>query len=571
MNLYKNAGIFIIAGLCCCACDFTDPEEYTFRSADQIKSNMNYLPPLRAAAYVNLPQGYNTIGRSWLAAACDEAEEITVSEQIQNFNIGNWNLYTNPDNTWSTNYAGIRNANNFTQLTNDVTWEEFRLSNPTAYADRVYRTKMWRNEMFFLRAFYYFELVKRYAGVPLVTEKLDVNKDADMIIKMNRASFSECIQYITDQCDTAANKLVVTQLLADAGAPTKGAALALKARTLLYAASDLFNKSGNNDPVLGYTDNNRQQRWIKAAEAAWEVIKMAPATYQLNSSYPALFTLGSAQSREVIFERRMGLLNTFEAANYSIGFNGGGTGTCPTQNLVDAYEMKSDGYSFDWNDPNQKANPYTDRDPRLAMTVVTNNTTFNGRVIEIWEGGKDGNPIYKTSKTGYYLKKYVIPGLDLTKDEQSYHQWIYFRLAEMYLNYAEAMNEAYGPDYTDGTLTMSARDAVNMVRNRSDVKMPEFPVGMMPDEFRTKLRNERRVELAFEDHRYWDVRRWNLGASVIGGTINGVKVAKVNDTEFNYTPFVVETRVFEPKMDLYPIPADEIIKSGGNIKQNPNW
>ena len=128
-------------------------------------------------------------------------------------------------------------------MTDTITWKEFQLSNPTGYADRVYRTKMWRNEMYFLRAYFYFELIKRYGGVPLVKEKLDVKGKLDSIIGLKRNSFAECVDYIVDQCDTAAKYLNVTQVAADYGSPTKGAALALKARTLLYASSDLFNKT----------------------------------------------------------------------------------------------------------------------------------------------------------------------------------------------------------------------------------------------------------------------------------------------------------------------------------------
>lgn len=570
MNNLKNTAVVLLLCVLLSSCDFIKPEEFTLRSADQISGNMTYLPSLRVAPYSFLPSGYNTIGNSWLASACDEAEEVKETESIQNFNFGNWNQYSNPDNVWSKNYQGIRKANDFTQLTDTLTWSDFKLSNPTEYSKRVYNINMWRREMYFLRGFFYFELIKRYGGVPLVKEKLDVQGKLDSIKGLKRNSFAECVDYIVDQCDTAAKYLLVTQASADYGTPTKGAALALKARTLLYAASDLYNKSGNTNPALGYTDANRQQRWVKAAEASKAVLDMAPATYVLNSSYPNLFLLGSAFNKEVIFERRMGSLNSFEAANYSIGFNGGNTGTCPTQNLVDAYEMKSDGSAFDWSNPIQAADPYANRDPRLAMTVLANNATFNGRKIEPWEGGKDGLPLTRASKTGYYLRKYVVENLDLTKSQVSYHQWICFRLAEMYLNYAEAMNEAFGPD-DKSTYTLAAREAVNMVRARTGVAMPAIPIGLTKDQFRTRLRNERRVELAFEDHRYWDVRRWGIGASAIGGTVKGVKVTKVTDTQFAYLPFPVETRTYKPQMDLYPIPQEEVVKSNGNITQNPGW
>ncbi|MCK9412542.1 MAG: RagB/SusD family nutrient uptake outer membrane protein [Prolixibacteraceae bacterium] len=568
MKYFKNIGAVLVLGILFSQCKFIDPEEFTLRSADQVKRNFANLGALRVAPFSHLPTGYNTIGNSWLASASDEAEEVLVTESIQNFNIGNWNQYSNPDNVWAKNYQGIRKANDFSQMADTITWYEWKLSNPTAYNDRVFRTNLWKNEMFFLRGFFYFELIKRYGGVPLIKEKLNMAR-LDSIASIKRSSFSDCVEYIVTQCDTAAKNLPVTQVAADYGEITKGAALALKARTLLYAASDLFNKSGNSNPVLGYTDGNRQQRWIRAAEACKAVLDMAPSTYALHTNYGALFLLGSAFNKEVIFECRRGALNSFEAANYSIGFNGGRTGTCPSQNLVDAYEMK-DGTAFSWSNPAQAADPYLNRDPRLALTVVLNNATFNGRKIELWEGGKDGLPLDRASKTGYYLSKYVVQNLDLTKNQTSYHQWLNFRLAEMYLNYAEAMNEAFGPD-NKSIYTLTAREAVNLVRARAGVVMPAFPLGMAADQFRTRLRNERRVELAFEDHRYWDVRRWGIGSSVLGGDIKGVKIAMVDPTHFTYTPYLIETRTYNSKMDLYPIPEDEVVKSKGNLAQNPGW
>jgi len=581
MKFIKTLSIVLLVSTLFAACEYIKPEEFTLLSIDRVYGNMAYLANARVAPYSYLPSGYNTIGNSWLASASDEAEEIYPFESIQNLNSGVWNQYSNPDNAWSRNYQGIRAANDFTQMTDTVSWYQYKLSDPGEYTTRVNNTKKWRNEMYFLRGYFYFELIKRYGGVPLIKTKLNPNADLDAIKKLKRNGFGTCVEYIVSQCDTAAKYLAVTQAAAYYGNPTKGSALALKARTLLYAASDLFNKAGNSDTLLGYTDANWQMRWDRAAKACKAVLDMSPVTYKLHTDYKALFLLGSGTNAEIIFERRVGVQNSFEKANYSVGFNGGNTGTCPSQNLVDAYEMKTDGSTFDWSNPAHSANPYANRDPRLALTVVLNNSNFaaNGatRPIELWEGGKDGLPLDRASKTGYYLKKYVVENLDLTKNQTTYHQWIAFRLAEVYLNYAEAMNEAYGPDAKpaslDGkvTYTLSAREAVNLVRARTGVAMPPFPLGMTKEAFRTRLRNERKVELAFEDHRYWDVRRWAIGTTAIGGEIKGVKITKVDATNFTYAPYVIEQRTFIPKMDLYPIPQEEVVKSNGNIVQNPGW
>jgi hypothetical protein len=286
-----------------------------------------------------------------------------------------------------------------------------------------------------------------------------------------------------------------------------------------------------------------------------------------------LFLLGSTKSNEVIFERRYPTSNTFEKQNTAIGFSQGQTGTCPTGNLADAYEMKS-GADFDWGDATAAANPYANRDPRLAKTIVVNNATFGKTkaTVELWQGGLNGRPRDRASKTGYYLRKYMNEDLDLQLNETSTKQWVFFRLAEIYLNYAEAMNEAYGPMLTGtGTLNITALDAVNAVRTRAAVKLSPITAGINQLALREKIRRERRVELAFEGHRYWDARRWMIADKAIGGAIRSVNITKNDDGTFTYAPGTVETRVWNDKLYFYPIPQSEVSKSNGAIVQNAGW
>jgi hypothetical protein len=204
------------------------------------------------------------------------------------------------------------------------------------------------------------------------------------------------------------------------------------------------------------------------------------------------------------------------------------------------------------------------------MTVIVNNSIWKATNVQLWQGGLNGKPIFHASKTGYYLKKYVDESLNLTTGLTSPKQWIYFRLSEIYLNYSEAMNEAFGPATSD-TLKISALQAINSVRTRAGVVMPALLGTITKEVLREKIRNERRIELAFEDHRYWDVRRWKIAESTLGGTIRGVNVLKENSGIFTYSPFEVEKRAFDSKMYLYPIPQSEIVKGGGNMLQNPGW
>jgi starch-binding outer membrane protein, SusD/RagB family len=554
-------------------CSYLEPEALSLTSRLDVINNFSNLTRLRNNMFTSLPEGYNSIGNAWRAAAVDEAEEVNETEAVQDFNTGNWNIYSNPDDSWARNYQGIRKTFDFSDATDTITFEAYRIPDPVTYTARVSNLKMWRAEAQFLRAFYYFELLKRYGGIPVVDHKISIFNETAYLSTVKRNSFDECVKYIIALCDSASQNLplkLADIANADWGRPTVGAALALKARTLTYAASDLFNRPSNTNPLVGYTDNNRTARWRAAALANKAVLDLMPlAPYSFQSTYSALFQLKTVRSNEVIFEKRYPASNTWEALNYPIGYQTGRSGTGPSQNLVDAYEMKT-GIPFNWNNPVHAADPYANRDPRFLMTVIVNNSLWKGTNVQLWEGGLNGKPLFRASKTGYYLKKYVDETLNLATGQTSAKQWIYFRLSEIYLNYAEAMNEAFGPGVPD-TLKITALQAVNAVRTRAGVAMPVIPAVVSKEELREKIRNERRVELAFEDHRFWDVRRWMIGENTLGAMIRGVKIIRASNGTFNYTPIDLEKRVFQEKMYLYPIPQSEIVKSNGNIVQNPGW
>ena len=565
--------LFVVLLAFSTACTYLDPEALSLTTRNDVINNFTNLTMLRNNMFTSMPEGYNSIGNSWRASACDEAEDVNETETIQDFNTGNWNIYWNPDDAWARNYQGIRKTFDFLDATDTITFIGLKYNDPVTYTARVSNMKMWRAEAQFLLAFYYFELVKRYGGVPLVNRKLNIYGDGEYMSNLKRNSFEECVNYIVRLCDSSALSLPVKLAdvaNADWGRPTVGAAFALKARMLTYAASDLFNQPSNKDPLVGYTDNNRVERWRKAASANKALLDlMSIAPYSLNTSYSALFQLKTLRNNEVIFERRYGASNTFETMNYPIGYQTGRTGTCPSQNLVDAYEMKT-GVPFDWKNPAHTADPYANRDPRLLMNVIVNNSVWKGTNVQLWEGGVNGKYLYRASKTGYYLKKYVDETLNLSTGQTSAKQWIYFRLGETYLNYAEAMNEVYGPTVLD-TFKVTSLQAINLIRARTGVAMPAIAATVTKEELREKIRNERRVELAFEDHRYWDVRRWMIGPETLGATIRGVSIAKLPTGAFTYTPFDLEKRNFSSKMYLYPIPQSEVVKTNGQIQQNPGW
>ncbi len=537
-------------------------EKQLIRSYDFTQNRVNSL-------YTDMPAGYLQIDGAMTASATDEAEHTLETSNIQKFNNGSWNSVDNPENLWANFYRGIRKANQFLVATDSVNLDQFKLD-PAPSAQSIYQTRLaeikrWKYEARFLRAFFYFELVKRYGGVPILNQTFSVNDNFDNV---KRNTLAECMQFITEECDSAARNLPVVYALpaTDLGRATRGAALALKSRVLLYAASDLFNTptwaGAFTNPALIALTGDRQARWKAAADAAKAVIDLAGTGYALNGNYRNLFITNSYTLPEIIFARRNGAENTFERANYPIGYDLGSSGTTPSQNLVDAHEM-TNGTKFDWNNPVHAANPYANRDPRLGLNIILNNTPFKGRNAENWIGGRDGQGVVNATKTGYYLKKYVNENLNLLLNNTSVKSWNLIRLPEVYLNYAEALNEST-PGHAD------IKTYVDRVRTRAGIAMPALPAGLSQADMRERIRNERRVELAFEDHRGWDVRRWMQGPQYLGAPLMGVEITRSTTGTFTYKPVEVEKRVFEPKMYLYPIPQGEL-NASKSLVQNPGW
>ena len=540
----------------------TMTEKQALESYDVAQKRVNGL-------YTYLPNGFSPVGGAMMAAASDEAEYSVASSSVHMFNNGSWNPLNNPDNVWTYYYLGIRQATLFLETADQINMERYKLDpqNQADYEMRMANIERWKYEARFLRAYFYSELVKRYGGVPLANELMDMDTDYRNI---PRNTLQECIDFIVDECGQVAPHLPAVYQASDMGRVTRGAALALKSRVLLYAASELFNnpvwaQGYERKDLISLSGTDRQTRWENAAKAAGEVLwgaDVAEAGYKLSGNYQSLFR--SFSDNEIVLVRRNGYDNSFEKSNYPIGADQATGGTAPSGNLVDAYETTG-GRTFTWKDPSMAARPYENRDPRFAATIMPNNSTFQGRPVECWEGGADGPDKNNASRTGYYLLKYVDPELKLLQGQSAIHSWIIIRLGEIYLNYAEAMNEAYGPD-AKGIYGKSAREAVNEVRGR--VGMPDV-VADSKEEMREKIRHERRVELAFEDHRFWDVRRWMTAPDDLNAPLKGVKVTRLSYNSFEYQSVEVESRSFKRSMYFYPIPQNELNITGW--PQNPLW
>lgn len=533
------------------------------------------------AAALGIGNGNSTIS----AGITDEAEGSEDFAHTQAWNGGNitpLNIVANEDNRYFLRWQAIRIANIILERINEV-----------PNADQAYKEQV-TGEALFIRAINNFEMLKRYGGFPLVLKRIVGIEDA----KIPRSTFEQCVNAIVKDCDDAVNKLPTSQPAAFTGRVHDGAALALKARTLLYAASPLYNAvappvsfgSAEDDKLLVYgnVDNNR---WKLAADAAQAVLDWATTAGVALIDVPArripTITAGQkvdgnyrtsweqADNAEIILASKVyGTAKRNDQFPYQLVLprgnhvtNSGGfwVGTSVTFNFVRKYE-KRDGTPQTWNlaGGNDLLQKYSELDPRFHQSVIYVGARLHNNVtrVEIWEGALSNKA---TAKGGHWMLKWVPDAVGTTG--QVPHLPL-FRLNEIYLNYAEALNE-----FNNGP-TAEAYAAVNAIRLRSG--MPALPAGLTQAQFRQRVRNERDIELAFEDHRFNDIRRWKIAEQdgVMQGNFWGLEIQKLNNatpfpTAFSYKPFVFEPRFWNAKQYFFPFDNNEVLK--GNLKQNPGW
>ena len=429
---------------------------------------------------------------------------------------------------WDPLYSNVRRTSIFFSKIKDVPGDAAVISD-------------LKGQAYFLRAWTYFYLTNLYGGVPIITKAYGLTDE----FTVARNTYDECIKYIVGQCDSAVMNLSDTY--SKDGHVTKGAVLALKSRVLLYAASDLHNSAKNSvvssgfskPDLLGYVGGDATARWTAAKTAAKAVIdlgkyslyKPAPATTDsVANNFVELFT-SKGTSEDILLQFFTPKTDEdWDGYNPALycgpnGYHNWGN-NCPLGDLVDDYEMK-DGSKFDWNNPTHKANPYLKRDARFYATVLYEGVQWRkrpddalkldpfskiqvgyvydaaGKMIKAGLDTRSG-PIedWNGGKTGYYVRKYVDPSVDPQYVKQDV-PFKHIRYAEILLNYAEACIEL-GQD-------AEARTYINMVRKRAG--QPDLAATLTGDALRQAYRHERRIEFAYEDHRFWDVRRWVIGAA----------------------------------------------------------
>jgi hypothetical protein len=470
-------------------------------------------------------------------------------------------IYNNDDNTWVIQRGQLAPEN--TGIAGTIWGRSYRSIRECNYAlaniDKVTMSAAAKTrligELEFIRAFRYQDLIRNYGGVVLMGDNVtEITDDLTSPALFQRSTIKESIDYAVAQLDDAAQKLPDNNDNNWAlGRATKGAALALKSRLKLYAASPLYNAG----------------TWQDAAAAAKAVMDLNKySLYQ--GGYRSLFL--SENNSEVIFER----LYTKDANHVAMEIANGPNsyeawgGNVPLQNLVDAYPMANGKAITDPTSGYDPANPYTNRDSRFYQTILYNGAPYRGSVIETFTpGGKDsqdGPSNWNTSKTGYYLLKFMDDKNPIINpwEVAGRQPWFYFRYAEILLNYAEAQNEAAGPDAT-------VYAALNTIRSRASVNMPAVPEGLGQEQMRQYIRNERQIELAFEEHRYYDVRRWMIAQTTENAPALGISIKKTA-TGFTYAPKVaLEGKHFENKHYWLPIPRSEILAGNGQLQQNAGY
>jgi len=520
---------------------------------DSLTEELVWTDPNAASQFVfgiygAMPSGFDRNYQGWskglyiLDAGSDDAENAIDWTTADRLNDGNF-LPTNVPygETWADLYRLVRNANSALENLD-------RLENKELSAQL-------KGEVYYLRAYIYHELLRYYGikssggeatGVSIIDRTLTPDDD----INISRDTYDDVVDFIIEDLDTAI-PLLPEKGETEVGRATIGAAYALKSRVLLYA-----------------------ERWAEAAAAAKTVID--GGDYSLYPDYRTIWL--NENNQEVVWVKKFENPDKhhqsfaggtggagWDVYNSPRSFAGpndlGWVGNCPTQNFVDSYEMV-DGQSQSTSPLFDPAKPFDNLDPRFDATVVHDGSTFRGQVMEMYPGGAHDIPGANTP-TGYYTRKYHrenVPIYTIPSDQD----WVYIRYAEVLLNYAEAQNEAVGPD-------ASVYGAVNEVRSRPSVNMPELPAGLGQAEMRSKIRNERRVELVYEEHRFYDIRRWRIAEDLLNGPMQGIQM-EVDESTGNiiYKKFDFEERSFPPNLYVLPIPQSEMDKSPG-LTQVAGW
>ncbi|MDR3339196.1 MAG: RagB/SusD family nutrient uptake outer membrane protein [Candidatus Symbiothrix sp.] len=587
------AGCLIQVLLLTPACNGFEPEPLNWNTEDRVlnpaDSTANSgMKGIFNAIYLSLPTLHNRLQNSYLDAATDDGvatKDQGGSGSLENYRNGllsPGNIDYLDGNAWDRNYTGIRRANLFLRSIQGYP------ASTQLPAERIVQMKA---EARLLRAYYYIELIKRWGGVPLLGDQV-LGSESDANIP--RSPLEECVEYILSEISPNTGKypqtcyydLHIAQSGKEVDEPeygrvNQGVALALISRMKLYLASPLYDDAS---PLVGYKIGD-PNKWKDAADAAKALIDLD--VYALATDPVKQFAMNSTDfpNKEMIFLKEMASNSSIETQNSPVGyFYGSATAgnaiiasqgsTSPSQNLVDAF-LTLDGKTID--DPTSEYNeqaPYANRDPRLARTVFINGTMWLKRAVQTFDGGLDRSlqPNMSYTQTGYYLRKFLGDNANTDTYTALNHHVQLIRYAEILLNYAEALNE-YAPSQKN-----EIEAGIIALRKRAGIKAGSdsrygLPTDYSQAEMRKIIHNERRIELAYEDHRFWDIRRWKIAdqeEAVMLQPVRGVNIIKQEDGAYRYEYGSVRRSTFSRQMYWYPIPRGEM-QGNNKLVQNPGW
>ncbi|MES2775680.1 MAG: RagB/SusD family nutrient uptake outer membrane protein [Bacteroidota bacterium] len=592
MMLIRNLLLILTMGVVLAACRKNlEPLDDNHRNLDEIYGDPYFAEGLLMNAYTRIPTNNATNnGYSFSDVATDDAVTNDKFNPLLNMATGSWSAVNNPMDTWNGSFTAILYINLFLREVDSVNWSYLNPNVRILFRDRL------KGECYGLRGYFMMNLLQGHAGytaggtellgVPIITQPLDPNSD----FSKPRNTFDECVQQIyadfaesdkylpLDYKDiTAANQLPAkysSMAIADYNRVFGNAnrqrmvgrvVKALRAKTALLAASPAYNAQ----PVT--------TKWELAANYAGEVLTLnggiggldpQGGLFYVAANINAVNLANSIDQKEMLWRGNIVTNNAIEQTNFPPTLFGNGR-VNPTQNLVDAFPMLN-GYPIDNPASNYAAaTPYANRDPRLRNYIVTNGSTFRNGTTFVYT--KSDNPtndavnvLPTSTRTGYYLRKLLREDVNLNPASTSTqkHYPVHIRYTEMFLLYAEAANEAWGPD-GKGTFAFSAREVIAAIRKRAGLAQPDNYLSAVTskEDMRKLIRNERRLELSFEGFRFWDLRRWKENLT------EAAKGVQINSNVF--TIQTVEIRPYADYMNFGPIPFTEALKA--NLKQNRGW
>lgn len=585
----KKKLIIILTSCCLCftfvgCSNLFAPEDENNRGKEDMVNDPAFAEGLLLNAYVRLPNNY-----SFDDVATDDAVTNDVNNNYLKMATGQWSAMMNPMNQWERSYTSIQYLNMMLEDADNIEWATTGEGTKELFNDRI------KGECYGLRALNMYYLLQAHAGrtadgrlmgVPILVE----SQNGESNFNLPRDTFEDCVEQIYSDLSKAESYLPLDyEDIADASQlPSKYAHISYTEYNRVFGSYNRQRMSGRiakairskvallaASPAFGGTE----QQWKDAADYAGEVLDLNGGLSGMASNgfywyarenSAEIGGLGDGNNpKEILWRTNVEESNNLETENFPPSLYGNGR-INPTQNLVDAFPMQN-GYPITdkVNGKYNESRPYTSRDPRLAKYIVTNGSTMGPSDSQIYtEMGKtdDGiNAISTSTRTGYYMRKLLREDVNLNpvSSQKQVHYYPRIRYTEIFLNYAEASNRAWGPD-GNGEHGYSARDVIAAIRQRAGIAQPDTYLESINtmDEMEELIRNERRLELCFEGFRFWDLRRWE---TKLTEAAQGVRIMGTL-----YADITVENRVYQNYMNYGPLPYEEILK-WDQLLQNKGW